>query len=176
MGSEQRLLDLSIRPARATDAAAVLRLHRSVLQERRYFITEPEEFRETVDDKVRQIRELERAPNSVFLLARRSSELLGFLTVRGGHLNRMRHTGKLEVMVTHDARGLGVGGALLKAAFAWAEANPEIEKIGLSVFADNTRAVELYRSFGFREEGRRSREYRLEDGRYVDDLLMYRFI
>ncbi|TVQ91920.1 MAG: GNAT family N-acetyltransferase [Deltaproteobacteria bacterium] len=176
MGLERPLLNLDIRPARTTDAAAILRLHRGVLQERRYFITEPEEFRQSVDDKIRAVRELDRSPNSIFLVARTTSELVGFLTVRGGHLNRMRHTGKLEVMVAESARGKGVGGALLQAAFTWAEAHPDIEKIGLSVFADNTRAVELYRSFGFREEGRRTREYRLEDGRYVDDLLMYRFI
>jgi ribosomal protein S18 acetylase RimI-like enzyme len=166
---------LDVRSARATDAASLLRLQRAVLGERRFFITEPEELRDTVDDKVRQIRELERSTNSLFLVARRGPDLVGSLTVRGGALNRMRHTGKLEIMVATDARGQGIGRSLLGAAVAWAEAHPEIEKLGLSVFVDNTRAIELYRAFGFREEGRRPREFRLEDGRYVDDLLMYRF-
>ena len=166
---------LDIRPARTTDAAAILRLHRAVLQERRYFITEPEEFRETVDDKVRMIREFERSANSLFLIARIGSTLVGFLTVRGGALNRMRHTGKLEIMVTQDARGKGVGRSLVEAAVRWAIAHDDIRKLGLAVFADNTRAIDLYRAYGFREEGRRAQEYRLEDGRYVDDVLMYRF-
>lgn len=166
---------IDIRAARATDAAGLLRLHRAVLTERRFFITEPEELRESVDDKIRQIRDFERSSNSLFLVARVGPDLVGMLTVRGGTLNRMRHTGKLEVMVHADARGHGIGRALMGAAVAWAEAHPEIEKLGLSVFVDNQRAIDLYRRFGFREEGRRPREYRLEDGRYVDDLLMYRF-
>lgn len=170
-----RISGLDIRGARASDGAAVLRLHRSVLAERRFFITEPEEFRESVDDKVRQIRDFDRQTNSLFLVARRGPDLLGLLTIRGGSLNRMRHTGKLEIMVSHNARGQGVGRALLGAGLVWAEAHAEIEKVGLSVFVDNTRAIDLYRAHGFREEGRRAREYRLEDGRYVDDLLMYRF-
>ena len=168
-------LQLDIRPARTTDAAAILRLHRSVLQERRFFITEPEEFRQSVDDKVRLIRDFDRSGNSLFLLARKGPDLLGFLTVRGGALNRMRHTGKLEVMVATESRGKGVGRALMEAALRWATGHAEIEKLGLSVFVDNTRAIDLYRAFGFREEGRRLREYRTEEGRYVDDLLMYRF-
>jgi len=166
---------LEIRPARTNDAAALLRVRRAVLAERRFFITQLEEFRDTIDDQIRDIRALERSTNSLFLIARRGSQLVGLLTVRGGGLNRMRHTGKLEVMVLSTARGLGVGRALLEAAISWAQAHPEIEKLGLSVFVENTRAVELYRRYGFREEGRRPREFRLEDGRYVDDLLMYRF-
>lgn len=166
---------LDVRPARATDAAALLRLQRAVLGERHFFITEPEELRDTVDDKVRQVRDLERSTNSLFLVARRGADLVGSLTVRGGALNRMRHTAKLEIMVAADVRGQGIGRGLLGAAVSWAEAHPEIEKLGLSVFVDNVRAIELYRAFGFREEGRRPREFRLEDGRYVDDLLMYRF-
>lgn len=166
---------LDIRPAKTSDAAAVLRLHRAVLHERRFFITEPEEFRETVDDKVRQIRELDRATNSLFLVARKGPTLVGFLTVRGGQLNRMRHTGKLEIMVADEARGQGIGRALVEAALRWATAHEDVRKLGLAVFADNERAIDLYRSFGFREEGRRSQEYRMEDGRYVDDVLMYRF-
>jgi ribosomal protein S18 acetylase RimI-like enzyme len=166
---------LDLRPARTTDAAAMLRLHRAVLEERRFFITEPEEFRESVDDKVRMIRDFERSGNSLVLVARRSPHLLGFLTIRGGPLNRMRHTGKLEIMVAPDFRGQGVGRALMEAGLRWAESHPELEKLGLSVFTDNTRAIDLYRQYGFREEGRRPREFRLEDGRYMDDILMYRF-
>ena len=44
------------------------------------------------------------------------------------------------------------------------------------MFADNTRAVELYRRLGFEEEGRRVREYKLADGTYRDDLLLYRTV
>lgn len=153
----------------------MLRLQRMVLAERRFFVVEAEEFRETVDDKIRFLRDMERTGNSLVLVAREAGELVGVLSVRGGHLSKMRHTGKLDMFVAPDARGRGVGRSLLEAAIRWAEGHPEMEKLGLSVFVDNARALALYRAFGFREEGRRPREYRMEDGRYIDDVLMYRF-
>lgn len=164
-----------VRMARTPDAPGVLRLHRSVLDEGRYFITMPHEFQVGVSDVVRLIREFDRSKNSLFLVAESAGDVAGFLTIRGGGLQRLRHTGKLEVMVSAEARGQGIGRALVEAAVQWACDHTELQKIGLAVFADNERAVKLYESLGFREEGRRVEEYLLEDGRLVDDILMYRY-
>jgi RimJ/RimL family protein N-acetyltransferase len=71
---------------------------------------------------------------------------------------------------------MGIGTALLQTLIDWAEANPLIEKIGMAVFANNERAIRLYRKLGFVEEGRRPREMKLGPGWYVDDVLMYRFV
>jgi RimJ/RimL family protein N-acetyltransferase len=88
----------------------------------------------------------------------------------------MRHCAKLEIMVAERSRGQGVGRRLMSAAMEWAVAHPTITKVGLSVFSENVRATKLYREFGFVEEGHRVREYRLEDGSYRDDVLMYRWV
>jgi RimJ/RimL family protein N-acetyltransferase len=50
-----------------------------------------------------------------------------------------------------------------------------IEKLSLAVFAENQRAIALYKSCGFVEEGRRKGEFRV-GGRAVDDLLMARWV
>ena len=73
-------------------------------------------------------------------------------------------------------RGRGVGRALLTAGLEWAIENPTIEKVGLSVFSDNERAIALYRLLGFEEEGCRRGEYRMDDGSYRDDLLLQRSV
>ena len=98
-----------------------------------------------------------------------------FFDARGGSLLRLRNTGKLEVMVHPDWRGQGIGRALLEAGLAWAEGSP-LHKVGLAVFATNERALHLYTELGFREEGRRPREYRMEDGTLRDDVLLYRMV
>ena len=168
---------LKIEEARSRDALPVLALHRDVLDERQWFITLPGELSATLDGVAERMRTYRDSDNSLFLVARLPGvQVAGFLVVHGGQLSRMRHTGKLEVMVHRRHRGKGVGRALLQASLDWAEQSPVITKIGLSVFASNARAIALYQAHGFVEEGRRPREYRLSDGSWRDDLLLYRFV
>lgn len=173
---ESALPVVRVEPAVPGDAPAILALHRRVLQEGEWFITEPDEFPEGVESKVSVIREAARSENGVLLVARRAHALVGWAQVVGGGRRRTRHVGRLEMMVDARARGEGVGSALLAAVVAWAEKNPVVHKLSLNVFAHNARAVALYRKFGFREEGRREREYRFADGSWRDDLLMARWV
>ncbi len=166
---------MRISEAGVRDALPILALHRAVLEERDYFITSPDEFAATLEQKTRWILDIREADNAVVLCSREMT-VTGFVSVIGGVLGRMRHAAKLEIMVGGEHRGKGTGRALMEAAVAWAEANPVVEKLGLSVFATNERAIGLYSAMGFEIEGRREREYRLEDGTYRDDVLMYRHV
>lgn len=168
-------MGVRISEARVRDALPILALHRAVLDERDFFITDPAEFTASIEEKTRWILEVRDSVNSVVLCAR-APTLVGFVSVLGGGLARMRHAAKIEIMVSPEHRGVGVGRALMAAAIAWGEENSDIEKLGLSVFATNKRAIALYEAVGFEVEGRRRREYRMEDGSYRDDLLMYRFV
>ena len=167
---------LLIEHARQSDAESVFQLHREVLAERAFFITEPQEFQSSASQKSRIIWDFRHSHNAAYWVGRSRDEIVGFLAIQGGTLNRMSHVAKLEVMVAPAHRGRKIGKCLMKACIEWAEQNDKIEKIGLSVFASNERAIAMYRAFGFEEEGRRVREYRFADGSYRDDLLMYRFV
>jgi RimJ/RimL family protein N-acetyltransferase len=158
------------------DAAAVLALHRRVLEEGEWFITEPDELSDGVEAKVAVIREAARADNGVFLVARHDHALVGWAQVIGGGRRRTRHVGRLEMMVDARVRGRGVGTELLGAVVRWAERNPVLHKLSLNVFAHNTRAHALYVKFGFTEEGRREREYHFADGTWRTDILMWRWV
>ncbi len=67
-------------------------------------------------------------------------------------------------------RGQGLGRRLLQATLERASATG-ITRVELSVHASNARAIGLYRSIGFVEEGRLQRA-RLIDGRFEDIILM----
>ncbi len=81
------------------------------------------------------------------------------------------HRGAIVGMTVREAaQGGRVGRALLDAlvdAARW----QGIDRLGLEVYPDNTRAIALYRRFGFAEEGlRRAAVWR--DGEIVDSLVM----
>jgi len=168
---------LRIEPARLRDALQTLSLHRTVLEEARWFVARPEELWTTVTLRERDIRKLGEADNGCFLVARLPRvRVAGFLTLTGGLWARSRHVGRIEVMVHPAHRGRGIGRALLSQAIAFAEASSVLGKLALTVFADNERAIALYRSVGFVEEGRRRGEYREADGTLRDDLMMARAV
>src|SRR5204863_430042 len=64
------------------------------------------------------------------------------------------HVADLGLMVAKDARGHGIGHALLETAVEWARASG-IRKLELHVFPWNEPAIRLYERFGFEREGYR---------------------
>lgn len=158
--------------ATIADAPAVLAIHRRVLEEGEWFVTEADELHEGIDAKVMAIRDAARVPGALFLVARLGVRVVGWAHVSPGGRRRIRHVGRLELMVDAPWRGRGVGRALLAEVVERARATPQLRKLSLTVYAHNVRALALYRGAGFVEEGRRVREYRFPDGSWRDDLLM----
>jgi ribosomal protein S18 acetylase RimI-like enzyme len=161
-----------IEPARPQDAEGLVALRRAVLAEGCWFATRADEYVEGATQARAAVAALRRQANGTLLVARLDGQLVGMLAVHGEGLARMRHLGRLEMMVARDLRGQGIGRALLAEALRWARANPVLRKLSLAVFEDNGAAVALYRSRGFAQEGRREGEYLLEDGSRRADLLM----
>jgi ribosomal protein S18 acetylase RimI-like enzyme len=81
------------------------------------------------------------------------------------HVRHVRGLG-----VAEEARGRGVGRALVRAAVEEARAGG-FRRITLRVLGHNTRARALYESEGFVVEGVQPEEFFL-DGTYVDDVMM----
>lgn len=73
------------------------------------------------------------------------------------------HIGELAIIVSSKCRGLGLGRALMETAVDWARA-VGLTKLSLAVFTTNERAIGLYRSLGFEEEGTRRAHVLLADG------------
>lgn len=85
---------------------------------------------------------------------------------------KLAHTGDLGAMyVRESARGTGLADALMQAAID--HASTVVEQIRLTVNAENARAIRFYERHGFRPIGRIPRSLNV-DGRYYDDLLMFR--
>src|SRR5215213_5231168 len=86
--------------------------------------------------------------------------------------NVYRGVTELTVAVTENARGLGVGHALLQALIDESERN-NIWTLQASIFPENTASIKLHLRCGFREVGRRERIGMLK-GLWRDTLLFER--
>ncbi|MCC6315593.1 MAG: N-acetyltransferase [Thermomicrobiales bacterium] len=85
-----------------------------------------------------------------------------------------RFVADFSVYVAREARGSGVGGALLVALIAEAR-RLEFHKLALAAFLHNAAGMRLYRKFGFRLVGV-YREQGILDGRWVDVAIMERLL
>ncbi len=86
---------------------------------------------------------------------------------------RMRHVAKLGIMVHDDHWGKGIGSALMEALVDLCDRWLNVVRIELIVNADNERAINLYRKFGFVEEGRQAKAV-FKNGEYADLIMMAR--
>lgn len=168
--------DAVIRDALPDDAARILEITKSVMKEGRYSPSDPDEIRMTIDDEKLYIQDYLDGPGKAFFVAEINGRIIGLITFENGPRRRLAHTGILGILILKEFRELGLGRALLETALKWAENNPLIEKVSLTVFSSNHRSINLCRKYGFIEEGRRVKEIKFGDDDYSDDILMYKFV
>ena len=151
-----------------------------MLAEPQWNVTELREFNPSLDQEENWILGFHERPHNI-LAGRRFRQaprphVGGVLSFSTQSRLRLRHRGRLGIGVQIAFRGIGRRRELAPRRFAWAEAEPELERVELSVFAHNTRAMNLYIKCGFVEEARLLRAYKLADGSYYDDVMMVKWV
>lgn len=82
--------------------------------------------------------------------------------------------GRFGITIVNKYRGKGLGKLLMKLILNEACQNlPKLKIVTLEVFAENQKALKMYKNFGFTQYGRlpKGNQYR---GKFVDDVLMYK--
>jgi len=160
-----------VRVAEPGDAEGLTRLAEAVSAEpEAWLISSNGEWR-SVGDERRYLKALRRYPHAAVFVAERSDgAVVGRLSVARDQHPASAHVADLGLMVAADARGQGIGTALLQAAVEWARGSG-VRKLELHVFPWNEPAMRLYEKFGFEREGYRKAHYR-RDGEDVDAILM----
>ena len=116
------------------------------------------------------IKELERG-DMTSLLAVRDGAVLGCATIVRDPLSWSPHVGEIRVVVITAARGGGVGRALTQEAFAFALANG-VEKMMAQMTVDQTGAIALFESLGFRAEALLRDHVRDREGHSHDIVML----
>ncbi len=158
----------SIRKARPDDAPILAAAQRAIARVPGRLASRPDEIH---DDAIRKtIDDLE--ARGLFLVAERDGTIVGHALLRRRELAVTAHIVELSIAVHEGHQGAGIGRRLLTELVAWARGAPDVEKIELQVRSSNDRAMALYRSLGFVEEGRKTKRIKLGDGAYLDDVYM----
>ncbi len=162
--------EITIRPANAADSPEITRIYNEGIRDR---LATLETEERTPEERLAwlQARD-ERHP---VLVAERAGAVAGW-----GSLNVFNprpayaHVADFSIYVGREARGGGIGKALLAALIACAR-ELSYHKLVLAAFPHNEAGMRLYTRFGFREVGV-YREQGLLDGAWVDVVIMERLL
>jgi RimJ/RimL family protein N-acetyltransferase len=156
---------LLIRPTEIADAFCVSACITHVAHERR-FLAATAGFNPV---HIREYLELIRKKGGVHLIALEGNDVVGWCDIAPAMFEGHSQVGRLGLGLLAQHRGQGWGKQLLdrtlEAAFL-----KNIERVELEVFLSNEKAIKLYRTAGFHEEGRK-RNGRRFDGHFEDILL-----
>ncbi|MEK0285332.1 GNAT family N-acetyltransferase [Caldifermentibacillus hisashii] len=95
---------------------------------------------------------------------------MGALFVNSG---KLRHMGRLVLMVHGDFQNKGIGSSLLNTLLHLADHDLGLIRLELDVVVDNESAIHLYKKFGFEIEGRLKKAH-FSRGEYQDIFIMGR--
>jgi RimJ/RimL family protein N-acetyltransferase len=172
MGEEKMI----IRKARKTDAAAMINFLHQIAGESDYLtFGSTDELHLTVEKEEKLFEDYFNRDNGLNLIAEYDGQIAGNLNFSGGTKKRTAHAGEFGISVRKDFWGKGIGKALIARLIEWSKESGVIRKINLRVRSDNARAIHLYKSFGFKEEGVITRDFLINDVFY-DSIQMGLFI
>ena len=136
---------------------------------------EPGEGLLTKEDFEKLIDDDNAAERTLFLVVEADGKIVGFTRCEGNKLSRFRHKAEFGICIEKEYWGYGIGKVLLENIVAWAD-NVGLKKISLNVVETNTKAVNLYKKYGFVEEGILRNDRFHKDGKYYNTIIMGRFL
>ncbi len=159
-GRTREGLPFVIRPSRDDDAPGLAALIDAVAGEGEYIVAIPGE-QETLEQSARLVSIV--LEGGLALTLEIDDQVAGNLMVSRRSGRHYAHVAEIAIIVSNAYRGAGFGRSMLEMAIAWTR-QVGIAKLSLQVFTRNDRAIALYRSLGFVDEGVARGEVRMPAG------------
>jgi RimJ/RimL family protein N-acetyltransferase len=139
--------------------------------ESNYLLFGRNEFRLSAEEEANYLRSIGKDDMSTMIIAIYAGEIIGVAHLSVSNRLRIAHNAELGLSVGRKYWSLGVGSALMSEAIVYARDTGKIKIINLTVYDENTRAIALYRKFGFETVGHYPKQIYLE-GKYYDTTQM----
>jgi len=161
-----------IRNIREDDAKKFLSMLIQLDNETKFMLYEPGERKRNIG-KIRST--IEDAHQSSFIyIVEDDGKLVGFLSAKRGHVNRIKHSAYIVIGIMKSYTGKGIGRRLFNELDNWATDNG-VTRLELTVMKHNERAISLYKKMGYKVEGVKGKSV-VVDGNYVDEYYMAKII
>mgnify|MGYP004604362877 FL=1 len=153
-----------LRSANEGDAQEVLRNFNLTHEQTDFLLTYPEENSFTVEQEAAFLKEKNQSENAIEICAMIDGKIAGTAGFEPvGSQEKLRHRAEFGIAVEQAYWGRGIGRALTLACIECAKQAGHLQ-LELAVVVENTAAVRLYASAGFREFGRNPRGFRGRNG------------
>ena len=166
--------DLVIRQIKESDAKKVLEAFLEITKTSKWLLTAREEGPKSVREELKYIRNHAKTKNSHLAMAMMRGEIVGLVGAEGANKRRNSHVAVVGLAIRKKWRGKGIGKEAMRYIISWAK-GAGLKKLRLGVIAENKIAQKLYKSMGFKKEGRFSRELKI-GSKYYDTLELAKFI
>lgn len=111
--------------------------------------------------------------NDFWFVAEDNCKVIG-VSILNRHSNpRKKHVASITIMVDSNYHSKGIGTLLMKELINLSDNIIKLKRLELQVFADNKKAIKLYKKFGFVEEGVQKYSA-IKNDIYTDELMMAR--
>jgi len=167
--------ELTIRKARAADAAALINYVNTVIGESDNLLMCPGEFEMTLEQEESFVEGMATSTTSAFMIGIVDGKIVSTGNISASKRKRIAHMSGLGMSVLKEYWGQGVGTYLMQALIDFARASSTIEIIQLKVKEDNTRAIALYQKMGFVDIAVVPKDLKI-DGEYYGTVIMHLYL
>ncbi len=157
------------------DSYKLAKLRVKIDGETEYLDRESGENLLTPEDFEKVIHEDNTSERTLFLLAEVNDKIVGFTRCEGSRLNRFKHKAEFGICIEKDYWSYGIGKILIENVLEVMD-RAGIKKISLTVVQTNTKAIQLYKKYGFLEEGILINDRIHKDGKYYNTVIMGRVL
>ena len=164
--------ELILRSPEKEDAKELLAFRRDIASETKYLVRYPYEIENSEEKEMEIISNYIKAEHLGMIAIFDGEQVVGLSSVTPiGRSFKTRHRASAELAVRKSYWNMGLGAHLLDNAVNLAE-NIGYERLELYVFADNARALRLYKKKGFMDCGQIPQAFKTMEGQYHDEIVM----